>query len=323
MNVQLESNPRLRGRVLFVMRVVWGMVTLVCIVTLIASLPPYFDALRRPGEAIRAGLTQVGLSADLFAGVSLGGQVVSAAIFILVSLVIVWRTPHDRMAWFVAFALTTFGAAGPTGTPYSSMFQALIARQPDWFPLTALLSALGWVLIGFFILLFPDGRLVPRWTWVFGLEWIIFNCLWFFFPNSPFSPPNWPPALFIVGVGFNFLTALFAQVYRYRYVSNPVQRQQTKRLVLGSGLVIALNLVFLTPAAAAQVYRYSAANLNAIVPQANQSVGAGGFSASFPANSITLVVIPPATPPLRLFLPSSGGKRRARPSRWIAPPPTG
>lgn len=57
------------------------------------------------------------------------------------------------------------------------------------------------------------------------------------------------------------------------------------------------------PAAAAQVYRYSAANLNAIVPQANQPVGAGGFSASFPANSITLVVIPPATPPLRLFLP--------------------
>ena len=58
-----------------------------------------------------------------------------------------------------------------------------------------------------------------------------------------------------------------------------------------------------TPAAAAQIYRYSAANLNAIVREVDQPVGAGGFSASFPANSITLVVIPPATPPLRLFLP--------------------
>jgi succinate dehydrogenase/fumarate reductase flavoprotein subunit len=36
---------------------------------------------------------------------------------------------------------------------------------------------------------------------------------------------------------------------------------------------------------------------------AHTVLAAGGFSASFPANSITLVVIPPATPPLRLFLP--------------------
>jgi len=71
----------------------------------------------------------------------------------------------------------------------------------------------------------------------------------------------------------------------------------------GGALTGDVSLAGFAPAAAGQVYRYSAANLNAIAPQANQAVGAGGFSASFPANSITLVVIPPATPPLRLFLP--------------------
>ena len=51
------------------------------------------------------------------------------------------------------------------------------------------------------------------------------------------------------------------------------------------------------PAAWAQVYRYSALNLAAIVQAADQAVTAAGFTASFPANSITLIVIPPAGPP--------------------------
>ena len=57
-----------------------------------------------------------------------------------------------------------------------------------------------------------------------------------------------------------------------------------------------LSLAHFSPGASAQVYRYSSANLNAIVHAADQPVAAGGFTASFPANSITLFVIPPGTP---------------------------
>lgn len=58
------------------------------------------------------------------------------------------------------------------------------------------------------------------------------------------------------------------------------------------------------PFPVAQVYRYSAANLNAIVRQADQAVGPGGFTAAFPASSITLIVIPPGVPLTpRLYLP--------------------
>jgi hypothetical protein len=53
----------------------------------------------------------------------------------------------------------------------------------------------------------------------------------------------------------------------------------------------------------AQVYRYSAGNLGAIVPLAGQPVSAGGFSALFPGNSITLVVIPSGAPPAQVYLP--------------------
>jgi hypothetical protein len=66
-----------------------------------------------------------------------------------------------------------------------------------------------------------------------------------------------------------------------------------------------LTLSNFAPAAWAQVYRYSAANLAAIVQAADQAVSAAGFSATFPANSITLIVIPavgPPSPPV-MFLP--------------------
>lgn len=42
----------------------------------------------------------------------------------------------------------------------------------------------------------------------------------------------------------------------------------------------------------AQVYRYSPANLNQIVPLASQPVSGGSFTAAFPANSMTLFVLP-------------------------------
>jgi hypothetical protein len=53
-----------------------------------------------------------------------------------------------------------------------------------------------------------------------------------------------------------------------------------------------ISLSGFTPSGNAQVYRYSAANLNAIVRQANQPVASSGVIASFPADSITLMVIP-------------------------------
>lgn len=60
----------------------------------------------------------------------------------------------------------------------------------------------------------------------------------------------------------------------------------------GGGLTSTLNLSGFTPLKSAQVYRYSGDNLGAIVRAPGQAVTASGFSATYPANSITLFVIP-------------------------------
>ena len=76
-----------------------------------------------------------------------------------------------------------------------------------------------------------------------------------------------------------------------------------------TGLILFRNF---TPNGDAQVYRYSPADLTKIVHLANQPVTTADFSATFPANSITLVVIPASagpgpdpdpTPAAGLYLP--------------------
>lgn len=64
----------------------------------------------------------------------------------------------------------------------------------------------------------------------------------------------------------------------------------------GGALAGNLSLAGFSPSGSAQVYRYSDANLNAIQHLANQAVSAAGFSATFPANSITLFVVPGGAP---------------------------
>jgi hypothetical protein len=76
------------------------------------------------------------------------------------------------------------------------------------------------------------------------------------------------------------------------------QRSSDKALTLmilnktADDLTSSLSLAGATPTGNAQVYSYSGANLNAIVRQSDIAVGSSGFSATYPANSMTLVVIP-------------------------------
>jgi hypothetical protein len=62
-------------------------------------------------------------------------------------------------------------------------------------------------------------------------------------------------------------------------------------------LTSSVSLANFSPQSTAKVFNYSAANLTAIQPQPTQAVTPTGFSATFPANSATLLVIPLSAPP--------------------------
>jgi hypothetical protein len=88
----------------------------------------------------------------------------------------------------------------------------------------------------------------------------------------------------------------------------------------GASLQSPLSLAGFTPAAAAQVYRYSGADLSAIVRQPDMPVAASGFTATYPANSITLVVVPTAPPPPRSAPPPRPSDPVPNPPPALSPP---
>jgi hypothetical protein len=240
----------LRGRPLILARIAW-VVLAVIILGLDAAGIPYayarakeicpnaacVDSGRLTPEGVR-DLQQFGISPEFYAAyVGVGFSTLVTLVFFAVAAVIFWRRSEDRMALFASFTLLVFGGAA---------INDIASAHPAFrFP-AGLLTYVGQVSFGVFYL-FPDGRFVPHWT-----RWLaVASALLFvpdvFFPESSLAALTEP--LFFIFIG----SLVLAQVYRYRRVSTPAQRQQTKWVVFGfsaalAGFLVAIFLYEFVPA---------------------------------------------------------------------------
>jgi hypothetical protein len=76
---------------------------------------------------------------------------------------------------------------------------------------------------------------VPGWALLPALAWIANDCVAVFYPKL-FAAYRWGD---IIGFGLFFVPALYAvgsQIYRYRSISGPEQRQQTKWVIFGTSI---------------------------------------------------------------------------------------
>ena len=191
-------------------------------------------------------LGSMGLSADFFAGYRIVVELVFAVTSFAVGALIFWRKSEERMALFVAFALVTYGSLAFIDSVDN--LDAVAAGNPALWGSLTLVTFMGNIFPVLFFYLFPDGTFVPRWTRVVAILLVVVGVCFHFFPDSSLS--QWfrsPPGL---GLGVCFIaTALFSQLYRYRRVSGPVQRQQTKWVVFGTttAMVIAQGVTFVFP----------------------------------------------------------------------------
>ena len=238
-------------------RIAWVAVALLTVGVFALSLPDYFTQMRAicPAapcvngqlSAIQAqALGRIGISLGDYAAAFVALNVISSAFWLLIAVLLIWRGAADRMTLFTAFMLVLFGVARFPDAP-----AALAALHPDWRVPVMALRYVGSACLSFFCYLFPDGRFVPRWTRWVGLAWIVPQIPEFFWPGSPLDPMRYPPALQAAGfLGF-VLSVVVAQVYRYRRVSTPVQRQQTKWVIYGVAIALTgfLALTFITPLA--------------------------------------------------------------------------
>ena len=142
-----------------------------------------------------------------------------------VSAVILWRKRADWMAMLVALALVTLPLHLANG-----LEPHVLAAHPEWtvpFILRDLLSGFPLLILLFY--LFPNGRFVPRWTFVLVLV------LWFLslIDKLLLSEPGGVSVILQLSLLGVLAIGLASQAYRFFRISGPVERQQTKWVLFG------------------------------------------------------------------------------------------
>ena len=179
-------------------------------------------------------LHRLGLSLANYALLTIVLTILAAFIAFAIAGVLAWRKPDDWMALLAALALVLLVTANSTYT--------LQQFASPWQVPTTLLNVLTWVVIFLVFCLIPNGRFVPRWTRWLPLIWVM--CYLFFLVFSPLQHLKllenivWFAGMACVAI---------ALLYRYRVISTPVERQQTKWIVFGLSATILLAIIWNLP----------------------------------------------------------------------------
>jgi len=229
-------STQLSAKWIRLVRLAWLTYALVVLALMLAGLPLVFNQMQtvcngsgclwgQPSISGFQKLTAAGLSPTAYAAYNtLLPLVVPILSLVLVTLV-VWRKPNDRMALLFALVM------GTCPVNLSNAPMALANTYPAFWLFAKLIEFGAAGFLPFFYL-FPNGQFVPRWSrWLMLPNFLIVG-LAVFLPVSQI--PGTPTAtLTEAWVVIAAVTTFLFQGYRYRYVANPIQRQQIKWLAYG------------------------------------------------------------------------------------------
>jgi len=239
-----EGSTRLDKRRLFLARIVCGVLVAFAVGLFVMSLPGYIAQLQTlcTGGACNSGqLSPDALTTLQHDGLSLGEYVAFNVALILmatllsyaVALLLVLRRSDDWMALLVALMLVYFVPGSITNTVVLSQWMG-----PAFASILSTISGqLSLLLLVLVFYLFPNGRFVPRWTrWVM-MVFIGVSLLFLIFPYTSTTWLNVVAGVLYLGA---LISLIIAQIYRYRRVSSPLQRQQTKWVVYSLTMTVLL-----------------------------------------------------------------------------------
>jgi hypothetical protein len=236
------AGGHLRGSALVLARSVWLAMAGLTVALYVTGVWVQIGQLRGPcppnlcvhGQvllAVQRAFAALHLSVSFYGWYVLGRNVLFAVGFGAISALLFWRRSRDLLALFVSLALLLFALCS---FEHGLLVAGVAAVAPAWPLLAAILGFLGELAFGIFVAIFPDGRFVPRWTLVAAP---VLMTLWWlpeiFFPGSPLDFNTWPGVAYFAGWAVILGLMGGFQVYRYRRVSTPAQRLQTKWVVFG------------------------------------------------------------------------------------------
>jgi hypothetical protein len=226
-------------------RVIWLVLVGLTLVILAMSVPARYEQLttlsfgaNRAVQQLTIGefalLKRFGIDVSLYATLVVAVEVVVQVIFILLGIMMFARESRNWVAMYVALGLITYAAyAVPT-------LDALLGESPAAAIASRFIQSVGLMCALTFFFVFPDGRMIPRWTIPVSVLWLVMTWTAFFFPGVPWyflEPWNISTPVFFFLMAW-WSTGLIAQLIRLRQTSNPTQRQQAKWVVYSVVLAV-------------------------------------------------------------------------------------
>ncbi len=182
----------------------------------------------------RSNLAGLGISERSLSIVVAGGMLLQSLVAVVLSAILLWK--RRGTDWFAFYISLTFVAG--IGAVYPPDLHRQLAGEPVWLAVGIMLTALNITSLFLLPLLFPTGTFVPRWVAIPAAFYMIMVCS---FIAAPGRDPSQGLGR-VVEAGSDLLLlvlGLGTLIYRYRWKSSPVQRQQMK---LGAiGVVLALS----------------------------------------------------------------------------------
>jgi len=202
-----------------------------------------------PEDDVVFGAIQLGLPFDVSVTLAFLLILIPVMIGAVGSLLLFWFRSNDWMALLTSAVLAYFA----------------IPVFPSTNPVIIIFSNLLSFLLFFWFLLFPNGKLIPRWSWAI-LLFILLRSVELGLIRL--DPLTWNERLALIDRIFTPLTyvavlALFAILYfRYRYMFSVVERQQSKWVV--TAVIIGLLPLMITDVISRTYYSAHQSEVSAI-----------------------------------------------------------
>lgn len=235
-----SSRVRLSGRILTFARLLWLILVVFILAVFILSVPVHFEELSTVQEgAGRAYYLLTPAEADALVKIYVkplayalwldGFALLMLSGYVGLGLFIFARRSDSWLAMFMAFAIIAIGIT------YNTSIQSLAVQYPEWRLAVSIVQVFGLTgaVVSLFIL--PDGRFVPAWSKALAILWTVYviGMLAYFAGTQTFNTDLLPNRIWTLSAVVVVLFGLGTQIYRYRQISEPHERQQVRWVVLG------------------------------------------------------------------------------------------
>jgi signal transduction histidine kinase len=226
------------GRILQTgLRAVAALLALSVLAMLIASIPYNFelrtqtcpsapDCVYGLPQRVVESLAVTGISVEFMAGAVVAGRVLFLVNNLVLTGFVLFRKSRNWIDLLLTVTFMTF-------TTNFFDLTAVARISPFMAAFTRIVPAWGQASAAVLAMVFPNGRFVPRWTVVVALLFASWLFAIAFVPSLPASIAGENSSLTRIAQLLAYGTGVASQIYRYIRVSGPIERQQTRWVMLG------------------------------------------------------------------------------------------